>query len=87
MGWTFHSAEGSSQNRRVEDQHIASHIKHLEHLEAELVRRLVTLTERHAFFPNEVTDRQVKEVAAKLQALRNDLDAARSVHPLPRDWA
>jgi hypothetical protein len=87
MGWTFHSAEGSSQNRRVEDQRIASRIKHLEHLEAELVRHLVTLTDRHAFFPNEVTDQQVKEVAAKLQELRNELDVARGVHPLSPDWA
>jgi len=87
MGWTFHSAEGSSDNRRVDEEHIASLIKRLEHREAETVRRLVTLSERHAFFPNEVTDRQVNELTAKLEELRNELDVARSVHLRPAGWA
>jgi hypothetical protein len=79
MGWTFQSAEGSTQNRRRDNEHIASHIKHLEHREAEILRRLETLNERHAFFPNEVSDRQVRELTTKLENVRGELDLARSV--------
>jgi len=79
MGWTFHSAEGSTQNRRQDNEHIASHIEHLEHREAEILRRLETLNERHAFFPNEVSDRQVRELTTKLENVRGELDLARSV--------
>lgn len=78
MTWTFHTADRSQQNLRSETEQAASRVRHLEHREADLVRRLVALRERHAFFPNEVTDRQVAELSAKLGQLRSRLDAARA---------
>lgn len=87
MSWTFHSAEGSAPGHRVDDEHVVSHIKNLEDREAELVRCLLALKERRAFFPNEVTEGQVKELAARLQETRNELDVARSVLPPHHDWA
>jgi hypothetical protein len=55
---------------RAQSEQAASELKYLGHREAELVRRLVILSERHAFFPNEVSERQVSEVARKLEELR-----------------
>ena len=77
MGWTFHTADGSERTRRADTEEAASQVKHLEHREAELVRRLAVLEERHEFFPNDVTSRQVDELTAKLDALRMQLEAAR----------
>jgi hypothetical protein len=76
MTWTFHSSEPEPTHRTKGEQ-AASRVKVLEHREADLVRRLVTLKERHAFFPKEVTARQVAELDAKLQQLRAELDAVR----------
>jgi hypothetical protein len=59
--WTFHNGERAEMN--------------FEHREAELVRRLVVLRERHAFFPNEVSERQVSELARKLDELRAQIDS------------
>ena len=81
MTWTFHTADRSESSPRAQAEPAASHVKHLEHREAELVRRLITLKERHAFFPNEVTNRQIDELAAKLEQLRAELDAARGGLP------
>jgi chromosome segregation ATPase len=81
MGWTFHTADQSQKTPRAQAEQTASHVKHLEHREADLVRRLVTLKERHAFFPHEVTNRQIDELAAKLEQLRTELDTARADLP------
>ena len=49
--------------------------------EAELVRRVVVLSERHAFFPNEVSERQVSELSRKLDELRAQIDSVRAELP------
>jgi hypothetical protein len=76
--WTFHEAKRSEMSLRARAEHAASELKHLEHREAELVRRLVILRERHAFFPNEVSERQVGELSRKLGGLREQIDAVRA---------
>jgi hypothetical protein len=83
MGWTFNTVERSPSSPRTVAEQTASHIKHLEHREAEHVRRLVALKERHAFFPTDVTGRHIEELAAELEELRTELDSLR-VH-LPPD--
>jgi hypothetical protein len=63
---------------RAQREKAASELKSLGHREAELVRRLVILSERHAFFPNEVSERQVTELARKLDELRAQIDSVRA---------
>jgi hypothetical protein len=79
--WTFHTRRRSEPTERSRIEEARSRLRHLEQREAELVRRLVILRERNAFFPNEVTERQVDELAAKLDALRADVDAVRAELP------
>ena len=79
--WTFHQAEGSEMSLREQTEHAASELKQLEHREAELVRRVVVLSERHAFFPNEVSERQVRELSRKLDELRARIDSVRAELP------
>ena len=55
---------------RAHTEKATSELKGLRHREAELVRRLVIVSERHAFFPNEVSERQVEELARKRDELR-----------------
>jgi hypothetical protein len=55
---------------RAQTEKATSELKGLRHREAELVRRLVIVSERHAFFPNEVSERQVEELARKRDELR-----------------
>jgi archaellum component FlaC len=81
MTWTFHTADRSEENRRGRVEEVESQVKHLEHLEAMLVRRLVTLRERRAFYPNEVSARQVTELDAKLEELRARIDTLRTEVP------
>jgi len=81
MGWTFHTAEQPKTTPRAQAEQMASHIKHLEHREADHVRRLVALKERHAFFPNDVTGRHIEELAAELEELRTELDSLREHLP------
>ena len=55
-----------------------SELKHLEHREADLVRRLDVLRERHSFFPNEVSERQVSELSRKLDDLHTQIESRRA---------
>jgi hypothetical protein len=68
-------------NPRTHAAKAASELKYLGHREAELVRRLVILGERHAFFPNEVSERQVTELARKLEELRGRIAAIEAASP------
>jgi hypothetical protein len=63
-----------------------SELKYLGHREAELVRRLVILGERHAFFPNEVSERQVNELSQKLQELRERTASIEAEMPTDDAW-
>jgi hypothetical protein len=63
---------------RSQTEQALSALKHLEHRESELVRRLVVLRERHAFFPQEVSERQVSELARKLDELREQIDTIKA---------
>jgi hypothetical protein len=69
---------------RAQADKAASELKYLEHREAELVRRLTVLGERHAFFPNEVSERQVDELSRKLDELRQQIDSVRGQLPASR---
>lgn len=76
--WTFHTADRSEPTVRGTRADAESKLRHLEHQEAELVKRLVVLKERHAFAPREVTERQVAALDSKLEAVRAEVDAART---------
>ena len=78
VSWTFHQVEGAEVSLRAQTEKATSELRQLEHREAELVRRLVLLRERHAFFPNEVSERQVTELSGKLDDLRAQVDAVRA---------
>ena len=69
---------------RAQAEKATSELKYLEHREAELVRRLALLGERHAFFPDEVSQRQVEELSRKLTELRGQIDATRADIPISR---
>jgi hypothetical protein len=84
MSWMFPNVEGSPMSVRAQADKAASELKYLEHCEAELVRRLTVLGERHAFFPNEVSERQVDELARKLDELRQQIDSVRAQLPASR---
>jgi hypothetical protein len=84
MSWMFPKVEGSPMSARAQADQAASDLKYLEHREAELVRRLTVLGERHAFFPNEVSERQVDELARKLDELRQQIDSVRAQLPASR---
>ncbi len=79
--WTFHTADPTEPTVRARLADAASQLRYLEHQEAELVKRLVVLKERHAFAPREVTERQVAALASKLEAVRAEVDAARAGLP------
>jgi hypothetical protein len=66
--WTFHSADHPEPTARAR----------AEDREADLVRRLVVLEERHAIAPSELTGREVAELTAKLDELRAEIDDLRS---------
>jgi hypothetical protein len=83
--WTFHTADPSEPTARGKLADAASRLHDLEHQEAELVKRLVMLKERHAFAPREVTGRQVAALASKLEAVRAEVDAVRVILPAPAD--
>jgi hypothetical protein len=68
--WTFPRHDPADATPRVKLERDRANLKSLEHREAELVRRVVTLKERRAFFPNEVSGRQVAELETKLVDLR-----------------
>ena len=55
----------------------AARLAELEYREGNLVRRLVVLGERHALTPQEVTGKQVSELAQKLADLRSQTDRLR----------
>jgi hypothetical protein len=85
--WTFPYHDPTTPRAKLE--RAQAYLKSFEYREAELVRRLVTLKERHAFFPNEVTERQVDELEMKLLELRGRIDEIRTDIDalLPdRDW-
>jgi len=44
-------------------------------------RRVVVLSERHAFFPNEVSERQVSELSRKLDELHAQINSVRAELP------
>ena len=80
MSWTFHQAECTQPTARARAERRESDLRHLQQREAGLVRHLVALRERHAFYPNAVTERQVTELAAKLEQLRARIDDLRAEH-------
>lgn len=63
---------------RAKTQQGTSELKHLEHREADLMRRLDVLRERHSFFPNEVSERQVSELSRKLDELHRQIESLRA---------
>jgi hypothetical protein len=76
--WTFHSADHPEPTARARAEERTSRLHRLQHREADLVRRLVVLEERHAIAPSELTGREVAELTAKLDELRAEIDDLRS---------
>lgn len=73
--WSF---EGRQLAVVSEVDEAAVSLVRLERCEADLLPRLVKLKERHAFFPNEVTERQVIELQRKLNDLRVEIETLRA---------
>jgi cell division protein FtsB len=71
---------------RAQTEKATSELKTLRHREAELVRRIVIVSERHAFFPNEVSRRQVEELARKLDELRERITSIEAELPADLAW-
>jgi hypothetical protein len=71
---------------RTQTERAASELKSLRHREADLVRRLVIVSERHAFFPNEVSERQVEELARKRDELRDRITSIEAELPADVGW-
>jgi hypothetical protein len=71
---------------RAQTKKAASELKSLRHWEADLVRRLVIVGERRAFFPNEVSERQVEELARKLDELRDRITSIEAELPADVGW-
>jgi cell division protein FtsB len=72
--WIFPRREDDQATPRVIAEKRESELHYLHHREADLVERLVILRDRHTYHPNEVTERQVSELAAKLDVLRARID-------------
>jgi|tagenome__1003787_1003787.scaffolds.fasta_scaffold16378467_1 cell division protein FtsB len=71
---------------RAQTEKTTSELKTLRHREAELVRRMVIVSERRAFFPNEVSERQVEELSRKLDELRSRIATIEAQMPADLAW-
>jgi hypothetical protein len=71
---------------RAQTEKTTSELKTLRHREAELVRRMVIVSERRAFFPNEVSERQVEELSRKLDDLRSRIATIEAQMPADLAW-
>jgi hypothetical protein len=80
MTWHFPDSEPPGETHQPASDEAGGaflRLSVLEEMEADLVRNLVTLKERHAFTPNEVTMRQVTALEEKLADIRLLIDHAR----------
>jgi hypothetical protein len=71
---------------RAQTEKTTSELKTLRHREAELVRRMVIVSERRAFFPSEVSERQVEELSRKLDDLRSRIATIEAQMPADLAW-
>ena len=77
MTWHFPNSAPSPDIVTAEVGAESLRLAELEEMEAAFVRNLVTLKERHAFTPNEVTMRQVTALEEKLADIRMAIDQSR----------